>query len=296
MESAPSSQELVAKHISHLTSRSGVQRRESLSFLTTASTSSVHSGLIPALLPLFLDIDGDVRKQVIRLLFALPASESESYAEKMVLYLQAGMTHISPGVVDTSMDTLIWAIDGFGRELVSRPGGWVKMLKYFIAMLGWTEFQEPSTSAGWSSYKGPSSTKASEKAAAAKKIRVLAAFLHAGLSEPTPVEPSVVWPFPLHMTHAHMIPKRSHAFRGLNLFGKPWNEEDAMYEDTDERKAMFVKYAKTGMEKGLEAVKKEGGDIGRQATAALNIISEKMAGYEPPPHIMEEDEVPWIGW
>lgn len=78
-----------------------------------------------------------------------------------------------------------------------------------------------------------------------------------------------------------MIPKRSNAFAHLNLFGPPRDEDGEMYTEREERQRIFHKRFRAAVECGVDAGKKEGGEVGRAAAVVGKALAEGMEGYEP---------------
>ena len=229
--------------------------------------------LLPKLLPLILDGSNGVRTQLLKLLQALPKDGVDYYADQILLYIRAGMTHLAVDIRRASLDVFDWAIETCGRELVECPGGWIKTLKTFLTMLGWSAADAPSA---WS---GGAVSVANNERIMSKALGTLAAFLELGLvenkqSDYNEVELARVY-FPLHHTWLHMIPNKSHAYRHLNLFGTPRDEEGEIYGDVEVRQESFKKYHAI-IDKGLEGTKRAGGEIGRAGGKVYKVISEGM--------------------
>ncbi|KAI4147246.1 MAG: hypothetical protein LQ340_005639 [Diploschistes diacapsis] len=231
--------------------------------------------LLPKLLPLISDGSNGVRTQLVKLLQALPRDGIDFYSEQILLYTRAGMTHLAVDIRRCSLDVLDWAIEVCGKELVECPGGWVKMIKNFLAMLGWTSIDANSRwSSEWSLSNNDRIT--------AKTLGTLAAFLELGFVDEITTEQVAreeadlarKW-FPLRQVWCHMIPTKSHAYRHLNLFGAPRDEESEIYGDVEARQQSFRKY-RVAFEKGLEMVKRAGGEIGRAGARTAKVIAEGM--------------------
>ena len=47
------------------------------------------------------------------------------------------MTHLATEIRLFGLDVLEWLLQVAGDEVVSCAGGWVKMLKCFLSLLGW---------------------------------------------------------------------------------------------------------------------------------------------------------------
>jgi len=282
---APSTSLQFTHHLSLLTHRSDAQRRDSLSFLTSAITArGVNASLpqpvsviLPTLLPLILDGSNGVRGQLIRLLRFLPAGEVEDHVDELLLYIRAGMTHLAADIRASTIEILDWLLEVAGQETVSCTGGWVKTLKCFLALLGW---QNDDGTTKWSSSKVSFGKAGSEGKALVQNLTVLASFLSVGLlpcSET--IDEELASNFPLWDTHYHALPRRSNCFAHLNLFGPPRDEEAEMYEDREERRRIFHTRFQKPVERGLEASRKEGGEVGRAAAVVARAVIEGIDVY-----------------
>ncbi|KZF20884.1 Pre-rRNA-processing protein ipi1 [Xylona heveae TC161] len=293
---APTQAALFNHHLSLLTHRSDTQRRESLSFLTTAlSTRPVHTPppqpfgvILPKLFPLVLDGSGGVRQQLLKLVKCLSGDEVDDHVDEILLYIRAGMTHLAPDIRSSSLDLLEWLLDVSGLEVVSCAGGWVKTLQCFLALLGWrvetgTASKWTSTSTSLAGTAKPTFGKAgSDGKYLVKKLHALALFLRTGLLPPTEdglIGKQDIITFPLWQTEQHLLPKRSACFAHLNLFGAPRDEESEMYEDREDRQGIFAEKFQPTIERGLDNARKEGGEVGRAAASVRKAVSEGMEGY-----------------
>ncbi|KAL8990523.1 MAG: hypothetical protein Q9169_008100 [Polycauliona sp. 2 TL-2023] len=283
---APSATSQFSHHLSLLTSRTDSQRRDSLSYLTTAiSTRPTHaplqqpvSVLLPKLLPLTLDISNGVRAQLLKLLRALPQKDIEDHIGHVLLWIHAGITHLATDIRNSTMDMLAWALECAGDALVSCAGGWVKTLKALIIMQGWPL---ESTPQAWSSCKTSFGKPGSDGKALAKSLNTMASFLQAGLQEHRQEQDtqSASWGWPLHHAGQHMISQRSNCFAYLNLFGPPPDEESQIYEDRGDRQRVFANRFQKPLELGLEAAKQEG-DLGRAIAHLRKAMRDGMKDFE----------------
>ncbi|KAL8784119.1 MAG: hypothetical protein Q9213_004178 [Squamulea squamosa] len=284
---APSLTTQFSHHVSLLTSRTDSQRRDSLSYLTTAIATRPTNAplqqpvsvLLPKLLPLTLDISNGVRTQLLRLLRALPPNDVEDYIGQIVLWIRAGITNLAADIRSSTMDLLAWALECAGNALVSCAGGWVKTLKALIIMQGWPL---ESTKQAWSSTKTTFGKPGSDSKALAKSLNTMASFLEAGLHEHGYHQkgPSTAWGWPLNNVEQHMISRRSNCFAYLNLFGPPPDEDSQIYEDRSDRQRVFANKFQKALERGLEAVKQEGGEVGRAAAGVQKVMSHGMRDYD----------------
>ncbi|MCJ1329780.1 hypothetical protein MMC10_006460 [Thelotrema lepadinum] len=194
----------------------------------------------------------------------------------MLLYIRAGMTHLAQDVRRSSLELFEWAIGTCGKDLVECPGGWTKTLKTFQTALGWSVMSSnASTKSSWSH----STSSLGGDKMASRFLTTLAAFLELGLAPEPDMHDEILAQrracYPLHHTYIHQIPKRSHAYRHLNLFGPPRDEEEEMYGDVEARQEAFKKY-QVAFENGIENAKRAGGEVGRAAAKIAKAISEGM--------------------
>lgn len=284
---APSLSSQFTQHISLLSSRSDAQRRESLSYITSNITVRPENmslqqplGVIfPRLLPLILDRSNSVRAQLLKFLRALPSDEVDGHIEKLLLYIRAGMTHLAAEIRISGLDLLEWALSVNGEEVVTCPGGWAKTLKCLFVMLGWP--LKPSTGA-WTSGRSSFGIAGTQEKELVKILRTLTSFLQAGFISyiNERYELSRWKHFPLYDVERNLLPKRSSTFKHLNLFGPPRDEDDEMYEDLEERQALFHRKFRVAIYKGLEPMKKAGGEIGRAAAGVKKVLTDGMNDYE----------------
>jgi len=282
---APSTLSQFTHHLSLLTHRSDTQRKDSLSFLTSAVVGNAPNSplpqpvsvIVPTLLPLILDGSNSVRGQLVRLLRSLPAGEVEDHVDPLLLYIRAGMTHLAADIRATAVEILAWLLEVSGPETVSCAGGWLKTLKCFQALFGWQNEDQSTT---WSGGRVSFGKAGSEGKSLVRKLTVLATFLKVGLLRaPEGSNEGLLADFPLWHSQLHMTPKNSNCFAHLNLFGTPRDSESEMYEDREERQRVFHTRFERSIERGLEAAKKEGGDVGRAAASVMKAITEGLEDY-----------------
>lgn len=215
-----------------------------------------------------------MRQQLLKLLQSLPAIDIASYADQLLLHTRAAMTHLAAEIRVYGLEVLEWLLGVAGDEVVSCAGGWVKMLKCFLSLLGW----QSEASSKWSTAK--SYGKADSKIQV-KQMNALTLFLRAGLSHAQAVASIVVSDanFPLWQTEHHVLSERSNVYAHLNLFGATRDEEAEMYEDREDRQRVFHDRAETAIATGLEQATKGGGEMGRAAAQLRKTIREGMADF-----------------
>ncbi|EHY57454.1 rRNA processing protein [Exophiala dermatitidis] len=306
---APSQSAAFLHHVSMLTSRSDSQRRDSLAYLTSHISSTVASkkgtatnttlpittnALLSSLCPLTLDGSAGVRQQLLKLFQTLPAEDIRDHVAKILPYMRAAMTHLSRDIRATAVEFLSFLIRTAGLELVACPGGWYQTLECFTTVLGW---RGPRTADA----KNWSSTKASfgggDAKATARIMQVLAEFLQVGLgfdddgggggNNTTCVSVSdLAVDFPLWFTNSLMMPSKSNAYAYLDLFGTPQkkkSEDDAaqqILDDPEDRLQLFINKFQPLIVVGVDAAKKEGGELGRASGLLAKTLEQVQQRHE----------------
>lgn len=281
---APTVAAQCAHHLSLLNHKSDSQRRESLAYLTTAITSNTTgtplpqppSVIIPAVQRLILDGSNAVRQQLLKLLQSLPANDIASHSDQLLLHTRAGMTHLAIDIRIFALDVFEWLLGVAGDEVVSCAGGWVKMLKCFLGLLGW----QNEAVGKWSVPKSFGKAGGDAKIQV-KQMNALALFLKTGLlpSQSTALVSTGGNVFPLWQIDHHVLSERSNAFAHLNLFGATRDEDAEMYEDREDRQRVFHDRAEASIVTGLEQATKGGGELGRAAAQLKRVIKEGMADF-----------------
>ncbi|KAF2036310.1 pre-rRNA-processing protein-like protein ipi1 [Setomelanomma holmii] len=279
---APTLEAQCAHHLGLLNHKSDAQRRESLAFLTTAITSTPSTAalpqpssvIIPAAQRLILDGSNSVRQQLLKLFQSLPQADIASHADQLLLHTRAAMTHLANEIRVFGLDVLDWLLGVAGDEVVSCAGGWVKMLKCFLSLLGW---QSEATSK-WSASKSYGKT---DSKIQARQMSALTAFLRTGLYHAQAATLVVMSEdsFPLWQIEHHLLSRRSNAYAHLNLFGATRDEEAEMYEDREDRQRLFHDRAETAVVVGLGQATKGGGELGRAAAQLRKVVKEGMADF-----------------
>ncbi|KAN0073562.1 Rix1 complex component involved in 60S ribosome maturation domain containing protein [Elaphomyces granulatus] len=279
---APSTSTQFSHHISLLSSKSDVQRRESLAHLTTAIASRpVDSPLpqpvsliLPSVLPLFLDGSNAVRSQLLKLLRTFPTADVEGHISQILPYIRAGMTHLAVDIRVSAVEVLSWLVSAVGPEVVSCAGGWVKTLNCFLSLLGW----HTEESAKWSANRISFGKHGTEGKLTTKALQALADFLLAGIgrrNDSDKYSPTTLpWIFPLDSAVYHTIPSKTSLYDYLNLFGQPRDAEGEMYEHHEDRYRIFRDLFLKPIERGVENARKEGGDVGRASAALAKVLTE----------------------
>jgi pre-rRNA-processing protein IPI1 len=260
-------------------SKSDKQKRDALSYLTNQLSAEPPinpvgtNNILTKLLPLISDNSTPARKQLLTLLQTLPGEEVGRHADQAVLYVRAGMTHLSADISNDSLGVMEWLLDVAADELVSCAGGWVKTLDTFCAMMGWAPKISKS---GWSS--GARVTlRAKDAATQARQISALAKMLQAGLA-PTDSDESDddsdAW------DSLYRIPRDPKSFDYLNLNSGSRNDEEQMYASREERQQVFKARFFDSISQGADEAIKVGGLTGRAAAALRKALNEGMVDFE----------------
>lgn len=232
------------------------------------------SVIIPVAQKLILDGSNSVRQQLLKLLQSLPPLDIASHADQLLLHTRAAMTHLATEIRLFGLDVLEWLLAVAGDEVVSCAGGWVKMLKCFLSLLGW----QSEASSKWST--GKSYGKADTKMQV-KQMNALTSFLRAGLSHRQIIASVDISDsnYPLWHTQHHILSERSNVYAHLNLFGAARDEEAEMYEDREDRQRLFRDRAEAAIVAGLEQATKGGGELGRAGAQLRKAVKEGMADF-----------------
>lgn len=260
-------------------SKSDKQRRDALAYLTSQLSShppvnpvGTHA-LVVKLLPLISDSSTPVRAQLLKLLRVLPEDEVKHSIEQAVVYVRAGMTHLSSDISNDALGVMEWLLDVADEELVACPGGWVKTLNTFCAIMGWAL---STSTGGWTS--GARGTlKAKDALTLARQVTALSKFLKAGFE----IEKAGETPSSDYWDNLYRIPRAPNAFDFLNLSGTRRDEEGEMYSSREARQQVFSRRFLGPVMQGLDKAKKEGGATGRAASALEQVLLEGMKDFEP---------------
>ncbi|KAG7116493.1 Pre-rRNA-processing protein IPI1 like [Verticillium longisporum] len=240
------------------TSRSEKTRREALANLTTQVASGSNpigtATVLAKVLPLISDAAGPVRLQLLKLMQELPEGEIRNHAERCVMYVRAGMTHLSVDISNDALSVLDWLLTVAPDETVSCPGGWVKTINSFCALMGWSV----SAAKGWTAAP-KAGLKAKDAESRTRQFNVLTKLVGVGLK----AEASLQRNANAYWDSIYRVPRTPHAFAYLNLFGSRRDEEAEMYEDRESRQRVFNRRFEASFAKGIEQAKKEGGRTGR---------------------------------
>ena len=278
---APSVSTQFSHHLALLTSKADTQRRDSLNHISATITTCVKNNqvlpqpvraIILKVMPLAQDISEGVRAQLLRFLQALPRRDVVEEIEDILRYLRLALTHLSITIRSSAVDIIEYVFTIGDEECVSCRGGWVGTLKCLLTIFGWNERKSRD---GWTMHQSSKTTIDSK--IMAKYLHLLATVMHAGLMRPerAPEHPQP-W-FPNYQVDRYMISQSSDPYGYLGLFGPPTNEDEQEYGQYEDRQEVFREKFLPLVRRGLEIARSEGGDIGRAAFKAYNVMNRGMA-------------------
>ncbi|KAI1300440.1 Rix1 complex component [Xylaria venustula] len=299
-ETAPDVLERFKHQLSLTSSRTDSQRRDALSYLTgqlstNPPTNPVGtSTLLQKILPLMPDSSKSVRAQLLKLLQQLPAEEVRPHMQKAMLYIRGAMTHLSQDVKDDGLNYMEWILDVAGEDLVASPGCWVKPLKDFMSVLGWTVSLAPtaaSAKGGWTS--APRTTFGSKKFGHSfpRQMMVLAKFLELGLKP----EAAHSWTSYDWVNNMTTVPSNPDPFGYLGLFKPPRDEDGEIYRNREDRQEIFARRFMDAVEAGVDMAKKEGGTAGRAAAVLDQVLRVGMGDYERGLRVDDDEDI-WTAY
>ncbi len=110
-------------------------------------------------------------------------------------------------------------------------------------------------------------------------------FLQVGLKPegPAPRNPTAYW------DQVARIPRTPHPFAYLNLFGTKRDEDSEMYSDCNSRQTVFQKRFFENVSARVDRLQKEGGVIGRAASAVDQAVKEGMREFEASGAVESQD-------
>jgi pre-rRNA-processing protein IPI1 len=257
------------------------------------------SAFLPKLLPLILDQSQSVRTHLLLLLKALPAEEVGGHTERIILFIQSGMTHLAADVRVDSTGFLSWLVAAAGEDLVSTSIGWVKTLKCFLALLGWEGAMNGNGTTGKITLGKVNPSKVT-----IKHLQALSQFVAVGVNSGEELD---YYPQsdddryrdllrtnllnPHWTTPQHLLPTSSNCYAYLNLFAsgaanKTSNGMSEIAEDVESRRRMIQPFM-SALRQGSENLKREAGEVGRAAAAFQKVLAGVAAAGED--HSDEDD-------
>jgi pre-rRNA-processing protein IPI1 len=281
---APSSASQFTHHLSLLSHKSDSQRKESLSYLTSALHSQKILPLpapviLPKIQPLLLDASGAVRNQCLSFLAALPPDVVRDNVEQLLLYARAASSHLSVRVRLTGLDATEWLLNVAGPRLVASAGGWLKTLNGMIAGLGWGALRADDAAGSWRPSTVTQVAKSEDQERLkTRQLEVLSLLLETGFRstakrEEAEAQGFATMDYSSWLYRAHAISQHNNPYGYLNLFASTRNEELEQYEEVSERARVYEKYCSAVIKSGLERMKREGGGVGRASMSVERVLN-----------------------
>lgn len=241
--------------------------------------------ILARLLPLISDSSTPVRSQLLKFFRELPGEQVRHSVEPTIMFIRAGMTHLSADIDNDALGFMDWLLDVAGGDLVACPGGWVKTLNTFCAMLGWSISTKKD---GWSSGSRSGGARGKTSLNQARAIDCLTKFLRIGFEPEESIPPN---PDEGRWDYLYKAPINPNASSYLNLFGVRRDEDGAMYADRESRQQIFHKRFLNPISNAVESTKKEGGTAGRAAAGLDQLLRspEGIGGFEPSDALDQQD-------
>lgn len=284
---APEAAQQFKHNLSLVSSKSEKQRRDALAYLTSQLSSEPPVNpvgtktILTKVLPLISDNTGMVRTQLIKLLRSLQPKDVKPNVEQASMFVRAGLTNLSNDINNDSLIVVEWLLDVADTELVACGGGWVKTLRCFCALMGWSL---AANKEGWSS-GSRDRMKTKDTQAYARQMSVLSRLLRAGFKP----EPTIPYTTQDYWDNLYRIPRDPHSFDHLNLFGEQKDEDGRAYLYLEDRQKVFHRRFLDSVSKGIDRAKKEGGTTGRAATVLDKVLKEGMDQFDPESVIDDQD-------
>lgn len=270
--------------MSLISSKQDTQRREALAALTntlldrdqTADLPAATVTIVSKVRPCLIDASRSTREQSLKLLKALNPVDLAYHVSHILVYVHIGMVHLAADIRLSALDVLEWLTQISPDELVSCPGGWSKTLMILVTLLKWHS-QVKDDSAGWSSAaQGVNHRVGSDGKLKARQITVLAHLLEAGLQSTVKGDSDIrldaAHTFPLWHVRHHCQGRQPNPFAYLKLFGAVADDENAVYDDVVSRADFFVRELRNSVVAGMKEAVREGGDLGRAASALAKAL------------------------
>lgn len=267
-------------------------RKEVLAYIEAhlPSNPSVYKQLVAATVPMVTDESQGVRTALVSLLEAAALNQPgllDLHLRQIALYIHSAMSHIQPDIRNTSLRFLALLLRHSGRALVK--GHFVKTLKSFFTLLGWTLADDRrlvSLAVSTSSSLGGASKKARVgHVAVLRQLLQTALFPDDNTAAETALED-------VKMVHAqlykYLVPTVAQPFAALRLFtrelatSKAQTSIDGRFaaadidaistDDLDTRRKVVKDVFLDLMVKNLQNLVREGGEVGREASTTVALL------------------------
>ncbi len=326
-ESAPSQSAQFAHHLDLLSSHSDSQCRDSLAYLTAALAAcraEEHAApaspppqpwalIVPKLLPLMTRASTALRAQLLKLFrTAMPPHAVQNHIQLFATHVRTALTSLAAEIRQDGLEILSWLLDTAGLDLVASRGGWPKLLKCFVTVLGWNNSSINRAVAATTTITTATATSTASRSrntgssggpgrGAIRQLQVFGQFLQCGIGVRrdkdgaderrvgnNTVDNGLEF-MPLWHAQQHMLPRKANCFAYLNIFQQlsrqgpqdargDEDESNLVCEDRKDRQRLLRHYQSL-IQLNLESNRKQGGEHGRVAAIVLKILHDNMKDY-----------------
>ncbi|RLV95502.1 Pre-rRNA-processing protein IPI1 [Spathaspora sp. JA1] len=285
--SSSKSQIDLTHHLSLTKHHSNTTRKEVLIYIENhlPDNPSSYSQILTTIVPLILDESQSVRTQLIQLLKTIAEKQPgllDLHFRSILLFILSAMTHIQPGIRNSSSKFLNILIDNCINSLVV-GSYYIKILTSYFQLMGWNLIdskKQVSLAITTTSIEG------SNKRARIGHLQVLHNLLTKSLAEEDTETQQM---FSIHpQTSKYLIPQTPNPYASLKLFvyevqkfrlGEDVYTVDDLdsisTEDLSTRRKIINDVFKEPMVKHLGNLIKEGGEVGREANNCMLVLNSE---------------------
>ena len=212
-----------------------------------------------------------LRTQLIKFLRSIPPRDVEDNVQLFTTYIRSAMTSLAADIRTDGIEILSWLLETAGLDVVRCRDGWTKILRCFVAVLGW----DKAATGNGGRLASTARLNATDKAkATARQLQVLGLMLRFGIgsAEPDSDEDEHITP-PLWFTYQHLLPRQTNCFAHLDLFAQTEDEDELSCESRECRIKIFKQYQGI-LEGGLESCRRQGGEQGRVSAHVIQLIHD----------------------
>ncbi|SCW01209.1 LAFE_0D07492g1_1 [Lachancea fermentati] len=285
-------EEEVLKRISLCRHHSAVTRKETLVYFKQIIPKVINSKCITQMLsgcfPLICDEDMHVRIALLELLEEIGEHDEnvlKLHSRAFVLFINSGMTHITPSVQRDSGKFLNCAIKYCGDEIVR--SAWIKILRGMFGVLGWSlekKSSKKTVSMGINSASVVNMNSSKAQKARDINLEALLNFVKCGCLEET-TENASVNDDNQFIFDKYMLPEFSQPYQHLKLFtkefisgstikGSPVTSTSTLetlsgisFQDYPARRKVLIEHFYEKIMEHLQSLIADGGECGKKANA-----------------------------
>lgn len=289
----------IVKRVSLLRHHSEVTRKETLIYYQSMISRIIHMkcmrNVMNGAIPMICDSSKSVREELLKLLDIIGEHDSnvlKLQIRPLTLFINNAMTHIIAPIQRDSGKFCQIIMKHCGDELVRHS--WVKILKGFFQVLGWSvtnssDNGKKTLSLGINSSNVVSINK--NKKYKNENLQSLLQFIKLGcLPQQSDTDSASLQNSLSPIYSPYLIPEFPQPFAYLKLFTREFTKTDSTQfsmqeldalscEDQDTRKAIFEQHFQRSIQLQLPALIKEGGDCGRTAHTLGNLLSTITLSY-----------------